>query len=74
MDELYTFVYRGILTDESLDKAGRHRRGGLSAEKATQTRAALGFEYLDTELLTNARHMSIVYGALHAFENEVVGG
>jgi len=71
MDEIYTFVYRGILTDESLDKVGRNRRAGLSTEEAAQTRVALGFEFLDGELLINARRMSIVYAALHAFENTV---
>ena len=71
MDDLYTFVYRGVLTDESLDKIGRRRRGSLSAEDIARIREALAFEILDPELVTAARRMAIVYTALHAFENSV---
>jgi integrase len=36
-----------------------------------RTRVAVGFEYLKEESLRNALPMSIVYTALHAFENDV---
>lgn len=71
MDDLYIFVYRGLLTEESLDKAGRKRRQEFGSEDAARMRQALAFEMLDRELLTHARRMSIVYTAIHAFENTV---
>lgn len=71
MDDLYTFVYKGVLTDESLDKAGRKRRRNLGPEEAGVLRTALSYDMLDTELLANAERMSIIYTAIHAFENMV---
>jgi hypothetical protein len=71
MDALYTFVYRGLLTEESLDKAGRRRRRHFGAEEAAKIRASLSFEMLDTDFLADADRMAIVYTAIHAFENTV---
>lgn len=71
MDDLYTFVYKGILTDESLDKAGRKKTHNFSQEEAQGIKDALSFEMLDSESLTDARKMSIIYTAIHAFENMV---
>lgn len=71
MDDLYTFVYRGLLTEESLDKAGRKRRRHFGAEQAAKIRASLSFEMLDPDLLASAEQMAIVYAAIHAFENSV---
>jgi hypothetical protein len=71
MDALYTFVYRGLLTEESLDKAGRQRRRQFGAEQATKLRQSLSFEMLDPDLLATANRMAIAYTAVHAFENTV---
>ena len=71
MDALYTFVYRGLLTEESLDKAGRRRRRQLGVEGAAKIRASLSFEMLDPNFLADAEGMAIVYTAIHAFENSV---
>jgi hypothetical protein len=71
MDDLYIFIYRGILTEESLDRAGRKRRQHFGAEDAARMRQALAFDMLDVEMLTDATRMSIVYRAIHAFENGV---
>ena len=71
MDELYTFVYRGILTEESLDKVGRKRRRHFGPEDALQLREALSFDMLDQDFLSEAQRMSIIYTAIHAFENMV---
>lgn len=69
--QLYPFVYRGILTQESLDKAGRKT-------KLTQNDGAfdliiekLSFDMLDEECVMAARRMAVVYSAIHAFENMV---
>ncbi len=71
MEQLYSFVYRGVLTEESLDKAGRHRRRVFGTQDASRLRLALSFEMLDRDLLADAQRMSIVYTAVHAFENSV---
>jgi len=71
MDEIYNFVYKGILTDESLDKAGRKRKKLLGKEEVDNMRKVLSYEMLDNDLIINAEKMSIIYIALHAFENMV---
>lgn len=71
MDDIYTFVYRGLLTEESLDKAGRKPRHQFGPEETARMRQALAFEMLDSDLLSYAQRMSIVYTAVHAFENTV---
>ncbi len=71
MDALYTFVYRGVLADESLDKVGRRRRRHFGAEQAARLRQSLSFEMLDPNFLADADRMAVVYTAIHAFENTV---
>jgi hypothetical protein len=71
MDELYTFIYRGLLTEESLDKAGRQKLRHFGTEDAAKIKAALSFDMLDSNALADAERMAIVYTAIHAFENTV---
>lgn len=71
MDSLYTFVYRGLLTEESLDKAGRRTRATIGQEELDQLRHALSFDMLDEDRIASARKMAIVYSGVHAFENTV---
>lgn len=71
MKDLYNFVYRGVLTDESLDKAGRKARNVLGPEDAERIRSALAFDLLDSDRTVNAEKMAIIYTAIHAFENSV---
>jgi hypothetical protein len=66
--DAYEFVFRGLLTDEALDRAGRRLRdlsGTLDQEYAEK----LSIGLLDDELVTAARRMSTVYTAIAAFEN-----
>jgi hypothetical protein len=69
--DLYSFVYRGVLTEEALDKAGRRRRSHFGSEDAHAIQRSLSFDYLDPDLLSEAQRMGIVYAALHSFENSV---
>lgn len=71
MNDLYTFVYRGVLADESLDKAGRKTRASFGQADADRVKKALSFELLDSERLVSAERMALVYTAIHAFENSV---
>jgi hypothetical protein len=71
MDELYNFIFRGVLTEESLDKVGRRRISNFGKEEEYALMKSLSFEMLDKDNVHEARKMSIVYIALHAFENSV---
>lgn len=71
MDDLYTFVCRGLLTDASLDKSGRRRKQHFGAEDGARIREALSYEMLDDDALADAQRMALVYTAIHAFENSV---
>lgn len=69
--DLYSFVYRAVLTEEALDRSGRRRRNHFGAEEAITTQKSLSYEFLESELLAEAQRMSVVYAAIHAFENAV---
>ena len=70
-DPLYPFVYRGLLTEESLDKAGRKSKSSLDGEKAILICEKLSYDMLDEECVIAAQRMALVYAAIHAFENMV---
>lgn len=69
--ELYSFVYKGILTDASLDKVGRQRRAHFGREEAQAFQRSLSYDLLDPDHLSAAQKMAMVYTAIHAFENAV---
>jgi Swt1-like HEPN len=69
--DLYSFVYRGMLTEEALDQAGRQRKSHFGDEQARNLQRSLSFDFIDAQLLSEAQRMSVVYAALHAFENAV---
>ena len=65
---IYDFVFRGLLAEEALDKAGR--RSSVFTDATTDDlRAALSFELLDPDQLSSATRMGIVYSAIASFEN-----
>ena len=67
---LYEFAFRGLLTEEALDRAGRVHPNVTSAlDPAVAER--LGVEFLDETMLASARRMAVVYMAIAAFENSV---
>jgi Swt1-like HEPN len=68
-DKLYAFAFRGLLTEEALDKAGRayfHSEDGYSVEELSEN---LALPFIDEEFLIPARQMATVYTAISAFEN-----
>ena len=69
--DFYSFVYRGVLTEEALDRVGRQRRSHFGAEEARELRKSLSYELLDPDLLKASQRMSVVYASIHAFENTV---
>jgi Swt1-like HEPN len=69
--EVYSFVFRGLLTEEALDKAGRPNRLGARDHDTARIEQSLGLKYVDDEFLIPALRMAVVYTAIAAFENSV---
>lgn len=70
-DLLYSFVFKGILTDEALDKTERLKKSKFGNEEFKAISTKLGIDELDDELVIKAQKMAIVYTAVCAFENTV---
>lgn len=70
-DSLYSFVFKGILTEEALDKTERIKKSRFGSEEFKRLNETLGIEDLDEELVAKAQKMAIVYTAICAFENTV---
>src|ERR1700761_7574830 len=70
-DSLYSFVFKGLLTDEALDKTERIKRTKFTNEEFSKLYDTLGIDELEDELVLQAKKMAIVYTALCAFENTV---
>lgn len=70
-DDLYPFVFRGLLTESSLDKAGRQEKATLVSSDRKMIEAKLAYDMLDDDALVDAERMAIVYTAIHTFENMV---
>jgi predicted transcriptional regulator len=70
-DKLYSFVFRGLLTEEALDKSGRQTLAHIDGIDLESLRDHLSVKYLDQDFLAPAIQMSMVYAAIAAFENSV---
>lgn len=70
-DVLYSFVFKGILTEEALDKTERVKKSKFGNEEFKAIHTKLGIGELDDELVIKAQKMAIVYTAICAFENTV---
>lgn len=69
-DLAYEFVFRGMLAEEALDRAGRPARVGhgmFDADIAEQ----VSLDVLDELHVSDAKSMAAVYVAIAAFENSV---
>lgn len=69
--DVYSFISRGLLTEESLDRAGRKKSSNFTSAWEAETSARLGLVLLDEDGVARARKMSVVYTAICAFENSV---
>ena len=72
-EDVYSFIFRGLLTEEALDKSGRVDKLHSSAVLDAQVADRLSLRLLDEDLVTRARKMATVYTAIAAFENSVRG-
>ncbi|MCH7651254.1 MAG: hypothetical protein IIA63_08880 [Nitrospinae bacterium] len=69
-DDFYTFVFRGLLTEEVLDKAGR-KSVSLSGYHEEDIAKSLSIDRLDPDLVSEGKKMAVVYTAISAFENSI---
>ncbi len=70
-NDLYSFVFRGLLTENALDNAGRKTKLEFSEAWQIETTKRLGILQMDEELVAKSKEMAIVYTAICAFENSV---
>jgi Swt1-like HEPN len=69
--DLYSFAFRGLLTEEALDKTNRINRLALSSNVDADIARRLPIDALDEDLVSRATRMATVYIAIAAFENTV---
>jgi hypothetical protein len=70
-DQLYSFAFRGLLTEEALDGSGRQPRLMQSAAIEQAVAKSVALDILDEDWVVRARRMATVYTAIAAFENSV---
>lgn len=70
-DILYSFVFKGILTEEALDQTERIKKSKFGNEEFKKLYQTLSIEELEDDLVIQAQKMAIVYTAICAFENTV---
>ena len=68
-DPLYSFLARGLLSEESLDRAGRERPVVGTFLRDEELGKTLSLALLDAEFVRQARGTALVYMAIAAFEN-----
>lgn len=69
--DLYSFAFRGLLSEEALSKTGRLERVGLTNNVDSEVARRLPIDSLDDSLVAKAKKMATVYIAIAAFENTV---
>lgn len=70
-DPLYSFVFRALLTEESLDKTTRLKKSRFGNDEFIKLNETLGINELDEDMVLKAKKMAVVYTAICAFENTV---
>jgi hypothetical protein len=68
--DLYSFAFRGLLTDQTLDGTPRLRRR-RSAELDAEALRRLPIDLLDEDFVARSKRMAVVYVAISSFENTV---
>jgi hypothetical protein len=70
VDRAYSFVLKGLLTEEALDRAGRINSRTIRVDEIELARL-VGLDALDEQRVNAARAMAVIYTAIAAFENSV---
>ncbi len=68
-DRLYSFVFRGLLAREALDKTEAKSKHAASNQLVKEIASRLSLDLLEQELVAKASEMATVYTAIAAFEN-----
>lgn len=71
MIDLYSYVFRALVTEEKLDKAGRLNVARQESLEIQFQYDQLGLNDMDTAIVAEAESMKVLYAAIHAFENTV---
>lgn len=69
--DTYSFVMRGLLTEEALDKTGRKTKRSLLDLTEAQLVERLGITLIDDDLVERSQKMSYIFVAICSFENSV---
>jgi hypothetical protein len=67
----YSFVFKGLLAEEALDRAGRTSARRADDARVAELEGVLALGFIEEEFRAPAREMAIVYTAIAAFENSV---
>lgn len=70
-NSLYSFIFRGLLSEEALDRVGRKSRPLFNGEIDIKISERLGINLIDEDQVKISRKMSLVYIAISSFENSV---
>lgn len=70
-DKLYSFVFRGLLTETNLDNTERLKRSINSSTIDNEIANRLSIDLFDDDLVIRARKMATVYTVIAAFENSL---
>lgn len=71
LENVYSFVFKGLLTEQSLDGVGRKSKKLFQEESYRKISERLCLNLMDDQLVTNAKKMAVAYTAISAFENSV---
>lgn len=69
--DLYSYAFRALVTEEALDKAGRQNKHIVKNADLGQRFSQLGLPEMDEGLVANTTESSVIYIAIHSFENTV---
>lgn len=70
-NDVYSFVFRGLLTREAVDAAAREFAATKPLDSVENVEGLLSLDELDERFVSEAREMSLVYVLIAAFENSV---
>ena len=68
-NDLYSFAFRGLLTEESLDKTGRLKYHPEAIYFSEEIAKELQLNEIDEKYVQQSKSMITVFAAITAFEN-----
>lgn len=71
IEKVYSFVFKGLLTEDALDKSGRKNKSLYDDDSEKQIAERLNIDEFDNDLIIRGKKMAIVYTAIFAFEKSV---